>query len=332
MRLLIIGGTRFVGRHIVEAALAHGHEVTLFHRGQTNAELFPQVEHLIGNRDGDLAPLRDRAWEAVIDTCGYVPRIVRQSAAALAAAVAHYTFISSISVYAEDAPAGMDEDAPVATIADETREDITNESYGALKVLCEKVVQQVYADRALIIRPGLIVGPHDHTDRFTYWPYRIAQGGEVLAPGNPDQAAQFIDARDLGEWIVRAVEAKLSGTFNATGPDYRLSMRHFLETCAAVAQSGAHLTWVAEEFLLNAQVAPWSDLPLWVEAKDAKFDTVNNERAIKAGLIYRSITATIKDTLAWSNSRPIDHAWRAGLTFDREREVLAAWHAQSSAV
>lgn len=325
MRLLIIGGTRFVGRHIVEAALAHGHQVTLFHRGQTNTDLFPQVEHLLGNRDGDLAPLRDRAWEAVIDTCGYVPRIVRQSAELLASAVAHYTFISSISVYAEDAPAGMDEDAPVATIADETREDITNESYGALKVLCEQVVQQVYADRALIIRPGLIVGPHDHTDRFTYWPYRIAQGGEVLAPGNPDQAVQFIDARDLGEWIIRAVEAKLTGTFNATGPDYRLSMRHFLETCAAVAQSAARLTWVAEEFLLKAKVEPWSDLPLWVEAKDAKFDTVNNDRAIKAGLTYRPLTVTLKDTLAWATTRPIEHSWRAGLTPEREREVLAAW-------
>ena len=329
MRLLIIGGTRFVGRHIVEAALARGHEVTLFHRGQTNADLFPQVEHLSGNRDGDLAPLRDRAWAAVIDTCGYVPRIVRQSAELLASSVAHYTFISSISVYAEDAPAGMDEDSPVATIADETREDITEESYGALKVLCERVVQQTYADRALVVRPGLVVGPHDHTDRFTYWPHRIARGGEVIAPGDPDQAVQFIDARDLGDWIVRAVEARLSGTYNATGPDYRLLMRRFLETCVAVAQSDARLTWLSEEFLLNAKVEPWSQMPVWVPAKDAKFDTVNNDRAINAGLTYRPLRITINDTLVWANTRPIDHAWRSGLTPERERELLAAWHNRS---
>jgi 2'-hydroxyisoflavone reductase len=326
MRLLIIGGTRFVGRHIVEAALARGHEVTLFHRGQTNADLFPQVEHLIGNRDGDLAPLRDRAWEAVIDTCGYVPRIVRQSAELLASTVAHYTFISTISVYAEDAPVGMDEDSPVATIADEAREDITEESYGALKVLCERVVHQTYADQALVVRPGLVVGPHDHTDRFTYWPHRIARGGEVIAPGDPGQAVQFIDARDLGGWIVRAVEGKLSGTYNATGPEYRLSMRQFLETCATVAQSEARLTWLPEEFLLNAKVEPWSQMPVWVPAKDAKFDTVNNDRAITAGLTYRPLRTTINDTLVWANARPIDHAWRSGLAPERERDLLAAWH------
>ena len=328
MRLLLIGGTRFVGRHIVEAALAHGHTVTLFHRGQTNPDLFPQVEHLSGNRDGGLAPLADRTWDAVIDTCGYVPRIVRQSAELLASSVAHYTFISSISVYAEDAPVGMDETAPVATIADETREDITNESYGALKVLCERVVQQTYGDRALVVRPGLIVGPHDMSDRFTYWPHRIAQGGEVIAPGDPDQAVQIIDARDLGEWIVGAVEAKLSGTFNATGPDYRLSMRHLLETCVAVTQSNADLVWLPEEFLLNAKIEPWSDMPVWMPSKEAKFDTVNNDRAITNGLKYRALTSTIKDTLDWSVTRPIDHAWRAGLSPEREREVLAAWHAQ----
>jgi 2'-hydroxyisoflavone reductase len=229
-------------------------------------------------------------------------------------------------VYAEDALVGMDETAPVATIADETREDITNESYGALKVLCERVVQQVYADRALEVRPGLIVGPHDHTDRFTYWPHRISQGGEVIAPGDPEQPVQFIDARDLGEWIVHAVEARLNGTYNATGPGYRLSMRQFLDTCAAVAHADARFTWLPEDFLLNAKVEPWSDMPVWVPAKDAKFDTVNNERAIKAGLTYRPLNTTIKDTLDWANTRPIDHPWRAGLTLERERDVLAAWH------
>jgi 2'-hydroxyisoflavone reductase len=326
MRLLIIGGTRFVGRHLVEAALARGHEITLFHRGQTNADLFPQVEHLLGDRDSNLTPLRNRVWDAAIDTCGYVPRVVRQSANLLANSIGHYTFISSISVYAEDAPAGMDEAAPVATIADETREDITDESYGALKVLCEQVVQQVYADRALVVRPGLIVGPHDYSDRFTYWVHRIAQGGEVLAPGNPDQAVQFIDVRDLDEWIVRAVEAGLNGIFNATGPGRRLSMQQFLEACITASHAKAQFTWVSEEFLREAKVEPWSDLPVWVESKDAHLNTVNNDRAIDAGLTYRPLTATINDTLTWVNTRPIDYAWRAGLRRERERDLLAAWH------
>jgi 2'-hydroxyisoflavone reductase len=178
----------------------------------------------------------------------------------------------------------------------------------------------------LVVRPGLIVGPYDYTDRFTYWPHRIAQGGEVLAPGDPDQAVQFIDVRDLGEWIVRAVEAKLNGTFNATGPGQRLSMQQFFESCIASSRAKAQLTWVDEEFLRDAKVEPWSDLPLWVEAKDAKFNTVNNDRALNAGLTYRPLTTTIGDTLTWANTRPIDHAWRAGLRRERERDLLAAWH------
>ncbi len=326
MHLLIIGGTRFVGRHLVEAALARGHSITLFNRGRSNPDLFPQVEQLRGDRDGDLSALKDRQWDAVIDTCGYVPRIVRKSAEVLANAIDHYTFISSISVYAEDGPIGMSEDGPVARLSDETIETITDQTYGPLKVLCEKAVQQRFVDRALIVRPGLIVGPHDPTDRFTYWPHRIARGGEVLAPGDPHQPVQFIDVRDLGEWIVRMMESRQGGIFNATGPDDTLPMKQLLEACMRVTNSSAHLTWVDEKFLLDASVAAWSDLPVWVTAQELRFATIDCSRAIAHGLTFRSLATTIRDTLAWEVTRPGDHAWGAGLNREREAQLLRAWH------
>jgi len=327
MRLLIIGGTRFAGRHLVEAALAHGHTLTLFNRGQSNPELFPHVEQLHGDRTEDLSPLQGRTWDAVIDASGYVPRHVRRSAEALAAATDQYVFISTVSVYAEDNPRGMDETAPLATLSDETVEEVTGETYGGLKVLCEQAVGQALPDRALIIRPGLIVGPHDPTDRFTYWLYRIAQGGEVLAPGNPDQPVQIIDGRDLAEWIVKMVEEKRAGVFNAVGPERLLTTRDMLEACVAVCNPQAHLTWVSEEFLMAAGAQPWSEIPVWVPEQDASFDTVSNAKAVAAGLKFRPLSETIGDTLAWANTRPSDHAWHAGLTHEREAELLQGWHA-----
>jgi 2'-hydroxyisoflavone reductase len=326
MQLLVIGGTRFVGRHLVEAALARGHSITLFNRGQSNPDLFPQIERLHGDRDGDVWPLKDRQWDAVIDTCGYVPRIVRKSVELLANAVDHYTFISSISVYAEDGPIGMNEDSPVGTLSDETIETITDQTYGPLKVLCERAVQQHFADRALIVRPGLIVGPHDPTDRFTYWPHRIARGGEVLAPGDPQQPVQFIDVRDLGDWIVRMIESRQGGAFNATGPNYTLPMNQLLEECVQVANSDAHLTWVDEKFLIEAGVAAWSDLPVWAGEKELSFVTIDCSRAMARGLTFHSLATTIRDTLTWDAARPGDHAWRAGLNPEREAAVLSAWH------
>ena len=326
MHILIIGGTRFVGRHLVEAALACGHTLTLFNRGQSNPELFPQMEQIHGDRGGDLAGLQDRSWDVVIDTCGYVPRLVRSVAQALVGQTDRYVFISTISVYAEPYLVDMDEDAPLAQLADTRVEEVTGETYGGLKVLCEQAVQEVYADRALIIRPGLIVGPYDPTDRFTYWPHRIAQGGEVLAPGNPQQPAQIIDARDLAEWIVRSAEDNRSGVYNAVGPGYRLSMQHLLEECVAVCNPAAQLIWIEETFLAEQGVQPWSDLPVWEAEKDAAFSTVNNARAIAAGLTFRALADTIKETLVWDATRPPDHEWRAGLTRQREAEVLHAWH------
>ncbi len=225
MRILILGGTVFVGRHLVEAALARGHEVTLFNRGQHGPDLYPGVEKLRGDRDGGLDALRGRRWDAAIDTCGYVPRIVRASATLLANAVDHYTFISSVSVYPEAHTRHLDEDSPVGALDDESVEDVTPETYGPLKALCEQAAEGAMSGRALTIRPGLIVGPHDPTDRFTYWPRRVAQGGEVLAPGRPERPVQIIDARDLAAWTLQLVASGARGVYNATGPDYWIRAR-----------------------------------------------------------------------------------------------------------
>src|SRR5262249_55921530 len=245
MKLLILGGTIFLGRYLVEAALAAGHDVTLFNRGQHNPELYPEVEKLRGDRDGGLAALRGRRWDAVVDTSGYLPRVARASAELLADAVDHYTFISSISVYPHFRSLGTDESAPVDTLDDPNIEEVTGETYGPLKALCEQAAEQALPGRTLVIRPGLIVGPHDYSDRFTYWVRRVAQGGEVLAPERPDWHTQIIDVRDLAEWTLRMAERRLVGVYNATGPAYDLSFGQLLDTCRAVSGSDARFTWVS---------------------------------------------------------------------------------------
>lgn len=330
MKLLILGGTVFLGRHIVASARQRGHEITLFTRGERNPDLFPDVEKLRGNRDGNLAPLEGRRWDAVIDTSGYVPRVVRASAKLLRDAVGHYTFISSISVYAGFETPGMDETAPTGMLPDEGVEEITGETYGPLKALCERAVEEVMPGRALIIRPGLIVGPHDPTDRFTYWPRRVARGGEVLAPDRPDRETQFIDARDLADWTVRMLEAGATGVYNATGPAERLAMGHLLDVCNAAGGGSATFTWVPEHFLLDAGIGPWMELPLWVpESEGAGFSSVSIAKALAAGLTFRPLEETVRDTLAWDAARPADAEYRAGLDAEKERETLRRWHAAS---
>src|SRR5215212_261356 len=327
MRILIIGGTRFLGRHLVEAALARRHEVTLFNRGKTNPDLFPQLETILGDREKDLDKLSGRIWEAVIDVAGYFPRIVRLSAEVLEPKVSRYVFISSLSVYADFRKIGMDESYPVGKLEDETVEEVTGETYGPLKVLCEKVVQETFGgERALIIRPGLIVGPHDPTDRFTYWPVRVARGGDVLAPQKPEALTQIIDVRDLSDFILKLIEDNASGVYNATGPDYELTLGKLLEVSKEISGSDASFKWASVDFLNQHKIEAWSDMPAWIpdSEEDIGFARVNVSKATQAGLRFRPLEETLQDTLEWAKTRPVDHEWKAGLTQEREAEVLAA--------
>jgi 2'-hydroxyisoflavone reductase len=330
MRLLIFGGTGFLGRYLVQAALEHQHTVTLFNRGHTHPELFPKVEQIHGDRDNNLQALNGRTWDAVIDSNGQLPRHVRESASLLANSIQHYTFISSTSVYADFSIAPIDERSPVSKLEDLGDESIAPETYSARKALCEYYATQALPNRTLVIRPGLIVGPHDPTDRFTYWPHRVAQGGQVLAPGDPEQPVQFIDARDLAAWNIAMVEARHTGTFNAKGPGGTLTIRQLLEHCREVSSSSASFEWVSESFLLEHQVLPYLQLPLWVPGDMVGFSRVNCHKAIAAGLSFRPLTETIQDTLAWDATRPADYTLRAGLTPEREQQLLREWHSAPS--
>jgi len=318
VKLLLLGGPRFLGRAVTDAALADGHEVTFFNRGRTHPHLYPEVERIFGDRTEDLVAIRGRTWDAVIDTCGYLPATVRASAEALAGSGV-YCFVSSISVYAHFRQVN-DESGPIAELGDLPADEVTGESYGALKALCEGEVRRVFGDRALVVRPGLIVGPHDPTGRFTYWPHRIARGGEVLAPSPQDAPTQVIDVRDLGAWIVELCARRASGTFNATHPG--VSWAELLETCRRVSASEAHITWVSTEFLVQHEVGPWMELPLWLTDPDAEFaDRVDVRRAIEAGLTFRPLGETVRATLDDAETTEA-----AGLRPECEAELLAAWH------
>jgi 2'-hydroxyisoflavone reductase len=320
MKLLVLGGTKFLGRHAVAAALAARHEVTIFTRGQTNPELFPEVEHLTGNRDGELDALRGRAFDGVVDTSGYVPRIVRQSAELLRDRVSRYVFVSSISVYA-DFSQPVTESTAVAELADPTSEAVM-EDYGALKAACERVIEETYGDRSARVRAGLIVGPYDPTDRFTYWPRRIARGGVVLGPGDPDAPVQFVDARDLAAWLVKLALDGPGGTFNATGPAEPLTFAAFLERARTATGSDADLVWVDEERVLAAGVEPWTELPLWLPGSEhAGMARADTSKALAAGLTFRPVEETVADTLAWDRTVAGE---RPTLTPEREQEILAA--------
>jgi 2'-hydroxyisoflavone reductase len=328
MNILIIGGTRFLGRHLVEAALARGHKVTLFNRGKSNPNLYPELETILGDREHDIGKLTGREWDAVIDVAGYFPRIVRLSAQGLEKSVGRYIFISSLSAYAGFQKVGIDESDPVATMEDDSVEEVTGETYGPLKVLCEKAVQEIYGERALIIRPGLIVGPNDPTDRFTYWPVRVKRGGEVMTPEKPDVPVQIVDVRDLSEFIIKLIEKHASGIYNATGPDYQLTLGEVLRACNRVSGSDASFQWASVDFLTQNKVGEWIDMPVWVpdNEENAGFSTVDVSKAMDAGLTFRPLEETIRDTIAWAETRPADHEWRAGLNPDKERTLLALLH------
>jgi len=331
MNLLILGGTRFLGRHLVEAALARGHCVATFNRG-TRPGLWPGVEELRGDRsagDVGLAALRGRRWDAALDTCGYVPRVVGAATRCLRAAVSHYVFVSSISVYA-DVAAGPDESSAVAQLADPESDDVQR-NYGALKAACERVVREAFGERALIVRPGLIAGPFDPTGRFTYWPLRLARGGEVLAPADPAAPVQLIDVRDLARWIVELVERGVGGTFNATGPAGPLRFDEMLARGARALGARCSFTWVDGDFLQSQGVQPWTQLPLWVPASDAWLHRTKIEQALAAGLSFTDLERTFGDVLVWARQHARENGpgslGSAGLSAEREAEVLAAWAA-----
>ncbi len=324
MRLLILGGTVFLGRAIAEEAHRRGHTVTLFNRGKSNPDCLPELERLRGERDGGLDALEGRTWDAVIDTCGYIPRIVRASARLLAPAVGHYTFISSISVYADlDEGADPDENGRLATTDLPETEEVTGETYGPLKALCEQAAEEETAGRALLVRPGLIVGPWDPTDRFTYWPVRAAEGGRLLAPGRPEAQVQVIDVRDLAGWIVGNVEAGTVGPANLVGPVGGCTMQGLLEASCDAGAAETELVWVPDEWLVERELAPWGDLPLWAPVHDV---VARVERAASLGLETRPLTETARDTLAWrSEPERAEKPLRAGISRERMDALLAEW-------
>lgn len=332
MRLLILGGTVFLGYAIVEEAVARGHEVTIFSRGKSLTGSLPNVKHLTGDRDGGLQALEQGVWDAVIDTSGYVPRLVKASADLLKDRVGHYTFVSSVSVYRDLSKPGAVEEDPVLELEDPPSEDVAAH-YGALKAQCEAVLAEQMPGRTLMVRPGLIVGPRDSTDRFTYWPSRIARGGEVLAPGPEAAPVQVIDVRDLASWILSMTEARRTGVFNAAGEPGRVSMEALLERCRSALNPSARLTWADEGFLAGHGAGAWVELPLWLPGSGptAAFTglmQVNVDKAREAGLSFRPLEETIRDTAAWDASRPSGVHRKAGLAPQREAELLAEWRNQ----
>jgi 2'-hydroxyisoflavone reductase len=317
LKLLVLGGTGFLGRAVVETAVEQGHEVTLFNRGKTNPELFPEVEKLRGDRAVD--PIPSGAWDGVIDTSGLLPGVVRASAEALRDSQ-RYLFVSSISVYA-DLSEGPTEDSPRAQLGDMPSDEMLPgyENYGALKALCEDVVTEVYAERALIVRPGLVVGPHDPTGRFTYWPHRIARGGQFVVPGPPEEQVQFVDVRDLGAWLVDLLEGGDSGAFNATHRG--VSWRELVESCLRVTGSEGTPVWIDREWLAEQEVGEWMELPLWLHDPDSLgMMRADVSRAVAAGMTFRPLDNTVRATLELAETK-VD----AGLTPARERELLEAW-------
>jgi 2'-hydroxyisoflavone reductase len=312
--------------------------VTLFNRG-THALRAHDVETIVGDRYQDLAKLRDRRWDAVVDTCGYVPRAVTGAAEALRDAVDRYVFISSQSAYADVSVRRVDETAPLAQLTREQLDEANRMDtsgapsygalYGGLKALCEQAAEEVMPNRVLTVRPGLIVGPHDYTDRFTYWVMRVARGGEVLAPGRPERSVQFIDVRDLAEWIVVMIERGEAGVYNANALPERMTMQDVLEQCRLASESDAVFRWVSEEFLHQEQVAAWSEMPLWLpedEPRLAGFMFINVDKAVAAGLRIRPLGDTIRDTLTWARAELWDTSLKAGIDIEREQALLRKWH------
>lgn len=339
MKILIIGGTKFLGRHLIKAAQAKNHEITLFNRGKFSDEKFANVEQIQGDRNVDLKKLANRTWDAVIDTCGYLPQSVKASAEFLKDSVEQYVFISSISAYADFSQPNFDENAPLARLIEEQEKKfakvdpkgelngtVLGEMYGALKVLCEEEAERAMPNRTLITRPGLIVGEHDWTDRFSYWVMRVAQGGEVLAPANPNRFIQFIDGQDLAEWTIKMVENKEFGIFNTTGKPLELTFENFLNEIKSATKSDAEFTWVSEDFLTEEKVEAWSEMPLYLSESDESFKgflSANIDKALAKDLCFQPLRETILKTLNWRKT--INSELKAGISVERETELLEKW-------
>ena len=320
MNLLVLGGTKFLGRATVDAAVARGHDVTLFNRGETNPELFPELEKLHGDRSTDLSALDGRTWDAVVDPSGYVPGVVRASAEKLSGSTGFYLFVASLSVYADRSKRMVEGDA-VEQLGDmpddRLLEDFSN--YGALKALCEQAVADTFPDAHANVRPGLIVGPHDPTGRFTYWPHRVARGGDVAAPAPPEEHVQFVDVRDLADWMVGLCERRASGEFNAVNEGVAWS--ELLDTCRTVSGSDARFVWIDGTFLVDQGIEQWMGLPLWIEDEaDKGLHRADSSRATETGLTIRPLADTVRATLDQAETTE-----SAGLSPEREDELLSAW-------
>lgn len=339
LKILILGGSRFLGRTFVEAAQTQNHEVTVFNRGKQNKGL-KNVEVLTGDRFGELKVLQDGYWDAVLDTSGFVPFTVQNTTDLLKDKVNHYTFISSISVYKDWIPENLDEDYPVFEMsmeeANKLSQDVNGplyEYYGQFKALCERIAEQNMPGRVLNIRAGQLFGPNDYTDRIPYWIHRIAKGGQVLVPGNPNRSIQMIDNKDLSNWILRMMKNQSVGTFNATGPDSPLTMKEFLDTCIKVTNSNAELVWTNEKFLLDQNVAPWTEMPLWVPehfplSKEHNYPwkgtfSMNIDKSLQSGLTFRPLEESLTDIYAWEKQRNLsEDEWKSGMRANREVELL----------
>ena len=339
LKILILGGTRFIGLHMTALALERGHTLTYFNRDKTKTDRFREVERIKGDRNGQIDGLKDREWDAVIDNSGYVPRHVRLSAELLAPKVKQYVFVSSISVY-PNFSVPRDESSPVGKLADETIEKVDGETYGPLKALCEQAALAALPGRTTIVRPGLIVGPDDNTDRFTYWPARAARGGEFIAPGAPKDPFQVIDARDLAAFTLDAVENNVTGTYNLVSDVNDFTFGEFTDACVASARKRAKpaqtpkATFIPADFLEANEVAPWTEMPAWLPAKgdEAAFAGTSNKAARAKGLKITPLKKTVDDTLAWHLTRPAEERekLKAGIAPEKEATVLAAWKAKKS--
>ncbi|WP_026906848.1 NAD-dependent epimerase/dehydratase family protein [Paucisalibacillus globulus] len=340
MKVLILGGTRFLGKALVEEGLKRGHEITLFNRG-TNKEAFSGVEQLIGDRDGDVSQLENRKWDVVMDTCGFAPHQINKIAAVIGTSIEHYTYISSISVYKDWIPFNITEDYHLQSMPPDQLKDVLKnvkegrispyEHYGALKVLCEAEAEKYWPGRVLHIRAGQLVGQFDYTDRLPYWVQRVAEGGNIMVPGSPNRPIQLIDVKDIATWVFDMVKRRKAGTFNVTGPDYELTMEELLNTCKVVTNSNAEFVWVDEQLVLEHQIQPWTEMPLWIpEHFPLEGETepwkmfISVKKALDAGLSFRRLEETIHDVYQWEKSRK-DSKRKTGISRKKEQEVLDAW-------